>query len=222
MTLTDSTAKHLLAHHRDFEAFAVAMEGHYPGHFDAVYWAFLELYAPENPNQIVDLGTGPGRLLRDLHARYPKSTLVGVDAQPAMLERARQRVAEIPASRIVAHDLAAGPIAGLDAGGTDLVLCSMLLHEMQVPTQLLDEAHRLLCTGGILVLVDWMRFPLSRYAEGVRPHELDSFQHFSEHCRYSAEDLVWLVEQSGFRLRECMTRKSGARVMLAAEKVAGA
>lgn len=219
MTLTDRTAQHLLAHHRDFEAFAVAMEAHYPGHFDALYWAFLELYAPQNLRQIVDLGTGPGLLLPDLSARYPHSTIIGVDAQPAMLERARQRVAALPALRVVAHDLSAGPIQDLRAGETDLVLCSMLLHEMQVPTQLLDEAHRLLRPGGVLVLVDWMRFPLSRYAEGERPTELDAYQHFSEHCRYTEEDLSWLVERSGFRLRECMTRKSGARIMLAAEKM---
>lgn len=219
MTLSEPTEKHLLAHHRDFEAFALAMEAHYPGHFDALYWSFLALYGPGEPAQIVDLGTGPGLLLPDLKQRYPQSKLIGVDAQPAMLARAKERAVSLPDTHIVAHDLATGAIPDITDGTTDLLLCSMLLHEMQVPTRLLDEAHRLLRPGGVLVLVDWMRFALSRYAEGIRPEELDAYQHFSEHCRYTAEDLMWLVEQSGFRIQECITRKSGARIMLAAEKV---
>lgn len=219
MTLSEPTEKHLLAHHRDFDAFAVAMEANYPGHFDGVYWAFLETYGPKQPARIVDLGTGPGLLLPDLQQRYPQSALVGVDAQPAMLARARDRVKAMPNAQIVAHDLATGDIPEMLSGMTDLVLCSMLLHEMQVPTVLLDETYRLLRPGGVLVLVDWMRFALARYAEGERPDELDAYQHFSEHCRYTEEDLVWLVEKSGFRILESITRKSGARIMLAAEKV---
>jgi ubiquinone/menaquinone biosynthesis C-methylase UbiE len=194
------------------------MEAHHSGPFDPIFWAFLEIYAPTAPSCWVDLGTGPGLLLRDLRARHPTTRLVGVDAQPAMLARATEVVRELEHAELIDHDLATGAISDLVAGSVDVVTSSMLLHELPVPTALLDEAHRLLRPGGVFFLIDWARFPLARYAAGTRPETLDAFTHFSEHCRYSADDLVWLLERSGFEVLEAMTRRGGSRVSIAARK----
>lgn len=218
MPLHDDTHAHLLAHHRDFAAFADVMVATYRRRFDAVFWGVVSEYAPPEPRRVIDLGTGPGLLLEDLASRFPDAEIVGVDAQPEMLARARETVAALPRARLVEHDLAVPPIAELEAGGADLVIASMLLHEMQVPTRLLDEIARLLRPGGVLILYDWMRQPLERYAESVRPETLDQYTHFSEHCRYTAEDLAWLTERSGFKMLEWMTRRSGRHAMLVAER----
>jgi SAM-dependent methyltransferase len=218
MALKEHTEQHLLAHHRDFAAFAEAMVQTHAGRFDAVWWGFLERYAPAAPARVVDFGTGPGLLLQDLAARYPEAEVVGVDGQPEMLRRAEDLVASVEKAKLVAHDLAAPPIAGIDAGSVDLVVSSMVLHEMPVPTLALDEALRVLRPGGVFVILDWARFPLQAYAEDKRPESLDQFTHYSEHCRYTADDVSWLVAQSGFKVLETMTRKGGKHVLLAAEK----
>lgn len=52
---------------------------------------FTELVArvPGAPASIVDLGCGPGHLTAVLRARWPDAHVTGVDASPAMIERAR-------------------------------------------------------------------------------------------------------------------------------------
>ncbi|MGC5165654.1 methyltransferase domain-containing protein [Luteimicrobium sp. DT211] len=51
---------------------------------------FVDLLArvPGTPRTVVDLGAGPGHLVAAIHARWPDAVVTGVDASPAMVERA--------------------------------------------------------------------------------------------------------------------------------------
>jgi trans-aconitate 2-methyltransferase len=52
--------------------------------------ADLVARVPVDARTVVDLGSGPGHLSALLHARWPAATITGVDASPAMVERARR------------------------------------------------------------------------------------------------------------------------------------
>src|SRR5262245_10921173 len=68
--------------------------------FDTRFWNFFAAdVAPRLPAHpvIIDLGCGPGLLLRDLGERHPGAALHGYDVTPAMIDYARQ-VAFKPAS----------------------------------------------------------------------------------------------------------------------------
>jgi trans-aconitate 2-methyltransferase len=59
---------------------------------------FAELVAridADRPNDVVDLGCGPGNLTRLLRARWPDSRLCGLDSSPEMIDRARAAEPEI-------------------------------------------------------------------------------------------------------------------------------
>lgn len=216
--LQPQTHRHLEAHHRDFEEFAQRMVESHAGRFDPVFWGFLESHLPRSGTirRIVDLGTGPGLLPLDLARRFTEAQVIGVDAQPRMLERARKNVEAFPDRvRIVARDLAAPPIAEIEEGSVDLLIASMVIHEMEVPVLALDECARMLRPGGTLLIYDWVRQPLESYFEGKRPESIDDFTHFSEHCRYTPEDLAWLGGKSGFSLLEWMARHDGRHVLMA-------
>lgn len=219
MILKDDTETHLLAHHRDFAAFAEAMVASHPGRFDGVFWAFIERYLPARTARVVDLGTGPGLLVRDLVEHLKDAEVVGVEGQPQMLTKARALLAGVDRAKLVEADLAAPPLSGLDTASADVVIASMVVHELQVPTLILDEAARLLRPGGVFYILDWIRHPVEQYSDGERPNELAQFTHYSEHCRYTAEDYAWLVEKSGFEVVERMTRKNGRFVLLAARRL---
>lgn len=220
MALEPQTHEHLLAHHRDFKAFAQAMVDSHAGRFDPVFWAFTEKHAPEQVKRVVDLGTGPGLLLKDLAGRYPDADVIGVDGQPEMLAMAEEVVAGNDRLSVIAHDLAGESKMALDDASVDLVIASVVVHELQVPTRLLDEAARVLRPGGALIIYDWVRQPLESYAGGERPTTLDQFTHFSEHCRYTPDDLAWLISTSGFEVTEHMARKNGRFLLLAATRSA--
>jgi SAM-dependent methyltransferase len=218
MALEPHTHEHLLAHHRDFKAFAQAMVDSHAGRFDPVFWAFVGKHAPAEVARIVDLGTGPGLLLKDLAERYPDAAIVGVDGQPEMLALAEEVAAGDERLSVMAHDLGGEARMAIDDASVDLAIASVLVHELHVPTRMLDEAARILRPGGTLVIYDWVRQPLESYTGGERPTTLDQFNHFSEHCRYTPEDVAWLISTSGFVVAEHMARKNGRFLLLAATR----
>lgn len=218
MVFEKDTHDHILAHHGDFAAFADAMVESHARRFDAVFWSFLGLYAPASAKVIADFGTGPGLLLPELAEHYGASRVIGVDGQPEMLKRAEDVRETHDNVELIAHDLGSEAHTSIEAGSVDVVVASMLLHELQVPTRMLDEAARILKPGGTLFVYDWVRQPLASYSDGERPHTLDRFTHFSEHCRYAPEDLHWLVEKSGFGMKEWILRRNGGFILMAAER----
>ncbi|PRZ05529.1 trans-aconitate 2-methyltransferase [Isoptericola sp. CG 20/1183] len=90
---------------------------------------FAELLArvPGRPATVVDLGCGPGHLTGRLRARWPDADVLGIDASPAMIERAsadntdphvRYEIADL-------RDLARGRAS---VAGADLVLSNAALQ----------------------------------------------------------------------------------------------
>ncbi len=217
MALLPETHPHLAHRHDHDELVDVVVQSH-AARFDNLWWGFVDTYAHAHPFRVVDFGTGPALLVQDLCERFPDAEIIGVDAQPAMLARAARVLEPLENARVIAHDLASPPIPGLDAAQTDLVIASMVLHELSVPTRALDEAFRLLAPGGTLLVYDYMRHPLSTWAGAERPSESEAFHHFTTHCRFTADDYAWLVEQSGFSVHEVLTRREGRRVMIAARR----
>ncbi|GAA4716942.1 trans-aconitate 2-methyltransferase [Promicromonospora umidemergens] len=82
---------------------------------------FTELVArvPGTPSTVVDLGCGPGHLTAVLRARWPEAHVTGVDASPAMIEKAR---AADPDTEYVLADLST------DEHTADLVISNAALQ----------------------------------------------------------------------------------------------
>jgi trans-aconitate 2-methyltransferase len=71
------------------------------------------------PASILDLGCGPGHLTAVLRERWPGASVVGLDASPAMIERAR---ATDPAGAYVLGDVRDHAAGRSGAGDADLVI----------------------------------------------------------------------------------------------------
>lgn len=100
---------------------------------------------------IVDLGCGPGTVLRRLARRRPDLSLTGVDIDDAMLSIARRR---LPRARLLKASIDAVPI---DNNSADLVFSSMVFHHLvdQVKQGAFREAIRILKPGGLFLLCDF-------------------------------------------------------------------
>jgi SAM-dependent methyltransferase len=108
-----------------------------------------------------DLGCGTGRTAAWLRARGVVH-MDGVDATPAMLERARAR--GLHGSYAVADVRA----SGLPAGAYDLVVCCLVDEHLPELGALYAEARRLLRAGGAFVLVGF--HPFFIMATGMPTH----------------------------------------------------
>lgn len=233
MAFLPETHRHRPPPSRRSHDFAHVVAQSHAARFDNLWWGFVDTYATPNPFRVVDFGTGPALLVQDLCERFPDAEIFGVDARSDMVARALELLEPFDNAQVIEHDLASPPIPGLDDAQADLVIASMVLHQLPVPTIVLDEAHRVLAPGGVLLVYDWIRHPLSLYAEaalagerlaptsGVPPRTEEEFARFAEHCRFTADDYVWLLEQSGFSVHEVLTRREGRRVMIAARRREG-
>jgi ubiquinone/menaquinone biosynthesis C-methylase UbiE len=108
----------------------------------------LDRYQLDRP-AICDVGCGPGELSERLLDRYPGSTLIGVDLDPAHLERARARCARFGDRARFAIADATELVDQVD-GAFDLVICRHLLQAVPEPGAVLAQMKRVARAGGRL------------------------------------------------------------------------
>lgn len=120
---------------------------------------------------VLDVGCGTGVLSERLLGAFPSCRLTGVDLSPAMVERARARLAgraevrEADAERLPFHD-----------GAFDLVVCNDSFHHYPDPDRAAFQMWRVLRKGGALVLGDvWQPAPARAVMNAWMPfsHEGD-------------------------------------------------
>jgi ArsR family transcriptional regulator len=148
----------------------------------AVEAAVLDALGPKPVRDLVDLGTGTGRMLQ-LLAPYA-SRAVGLDASHAMLSVARANLERAGVTQIELRqgDIYAPPFP---RNAFDLVIIHQVLHYLDDPARAIREASRLVAPGGRLLVVDFA------------PHGLEFLREKQAHRRLGfARDQVagWLAE----------------------------
>ena len=135
----------------DVRAIYDAMAADYAAVENNPYNAYYEqpnlraLLPPVAGRRVLDAGCGAGRTSAWLVEQ--RAEVVGIDASPEMLRRARERV---PAASFALADLAQ-PLA-FDNGSFDVAVAALVMHYLRdwVPT--LRELRRVLRPGGVFVL----------------------------------------------------------------------
>ena len=197
----------------------------HPERFDAPFWAFYDAHVARRlpPRAVmIDLGCGPGLLLRDLGERHPDASLHGYDVTPAMITYGR-RLAFKPASvSLTVHDVTVEPLPLADAT-VNLASMSSVLHVFDEPLPTLAEIRRVLAPGAIFLLNDWIRQPLSSYLAWRRDVMKESgpdalrraFRLFPVHNKYTVEDWRWLLGEAGFEILAQTELRASHRIFVA-------
>ena len=151
--------------------------------------AMLEAMGSGPFGQLVDLGTGTGRILELFAERARRG--IGVDINRDMLAYARAKLerAGLSHCHVRQGDLYNVPV---EDGSTDGVVLHQVLHFLDDPATALREAARLLAPGGRLLVVDFA------------PHELEFLRDEFAHQRLgieSAQLRQWLSD-AGLDLAE--------------------
>ena len=135
--------------------------------------ALVEIIARADPRDLLDIGTGTGRMLEILAPRVEQA--LGIDQSREMLAVARVNLerAGLDNGRVRLGDMyqLALPDASFDA-----VVIHQVLHYAERPAAALAEAARVLRPAGSLVLVDFA------------PHALEFLRAEHAHCRLGFAD----------------------------------
>ena len=192
--------------------------------FGDAYWKFFDAQvAPHLPPRptLIDLGCGPGLLLRDLGERYPEATLYGYDVTPAMIAHGRQLPSAGAKPTLAVHDVATQPLPR-PAGTVHLVSMSSVLHVIDEPWPVMAEIRRVLAPRGIFLLNDWIRQPLEAYlawrrdvmGESEAESQRRGFRLFPVHNKYTPEDWRWLLGKAGFSIRHDAELRASHRIFV--------
>ncbi len=104
--------------------------------------------------KVLDVGTGPGRLLLALHAQSPALELVGMDISQGMVDQARQNIGAAGLSHCI--EMCEGGAANIPypEASFDLVVSTGSLHHWTDAVGGLNEIHRVLKPGGEALIYD--------------------------------------------------------------------
>lgn len=140
---------------------------------DAIEAAMLGALNGRRIETMLDLGTGTGRLLELFAPLYQSA--VGIDMSREMLSvaRAKLETAKITKASIRQGDVSAPPV---ERGRFDLVTIHQVLHYLDEPQVVLNEAARALRAGGTLLVVDFA------------PHQLEYLREKQAHQRLGFSD----------------------------------
>ncbi len=114
----------------------------------------IRMHPLEQGRKVLDVGCGTGAHL-DLY-RKSGCELYGIDTSPSMLNVARTRLGEEAELRL--SDATKIPY---ENDTFDLILCMLVLHEMDQPTRMsvITEMKRVLKTDGRILLIDFHAGP---------------------------------------------------------------
>jgi ubiquinone/menaquinone biosynthesis C-methylase UbiE len=160
----------------------------------------VEQAAPAPGQRILDLGCGTGTLAIQVKRRVPGAEVVGLDADPEMLDRARRK-AEAGGAEI---ELMEGYSTALpyEDEAFDRVLSTLFFHHLdpEPKRQTAREIARVLREGGELHVADWGKPSDPAMAAaflGIRL--LDGFENTAENYR---GELPAIFEEAGLRQAE--------------------
>ena len=103
----------------------------------------------------IDIGCGPGQILRKLAARLPEWQFLGVDRSLTMIRRARD-TRNSRAANVAFLSGDAGLLPFRDST-FDLVLCNSVLHHIGDPSRLFAEIRRIAKANAAILLRDLRR-----------------------------------------------------------------
>jgi len=118
--------------------------------FDQTHQAALALAASivHQPESVLDVGCGTGRLLRRAYRYWPEAQLIGVDPAQGMIEQAKLLTPNATFYTAMAETLP------LQDNSVDLAISTISFHHWQNQAAGIREITRVLRPGGYFMLVD--------------------------------------------------------------------
>jgi len=130
---------------------AISATSVFQRHYDLVARDILS-YCAEG--SLLDIGTGPGRLLLKLHQQSPRMRVVGIDTSPSMVAKAQKNMVDAGLSDVIeVREGNAGRMPCADSS-FDIVVSTGSIHHWKQPIAALNDVYRVLKPGAYALMYD--------------------------------------------------------------------
>ena len=149
--------------------------------------AMLKIAKGKSFEHLIDMGTGTGRVV-EIFAPYVKHA-VGYDSSQEMLKLARANLEQAGLTHCQAR---LGDITALPAktASADLITIHQVIHYLDNPFAVIEEAKRLLVAGGKILIVDFAK----------HQHEFLRSEHAHRRLGFADSEVKFWAESNGLSL----------------------
>jgi ubiquinone/menaquinone biosynthesis C-methylase UbiE len=118
--------------------------------------------------RIIDVGSGAGATAIILAQEFPQSEIVGIDLSEPLLRLATGAAQAAGLAARVRFETGDAERIPYEGDSFDVVLSLNMVHIVQHPIQMLDEAERILVPDGLLFIVDLRRSWLGLFEKEMK------------------------------------------------------
>ena len=118
---------------------------------------FLAAHGPCRGGELLDVGTGPGRIPIALGHADPHARILGIDLAEPMLDRARRNTAGAGLAGRIRFERADAKALPYADGAFEALLSNTIVHHIPEPARVLAEMARVVAPGGTLFVRDLAR-----------------------------------------------------------------
>jgi ubiquinone/menaquinone biosynthesis C-methylase UbiE len=172
--------------------------------YDDEFWnAFKSLTNRESRPVVADFGCGPGLLLADIANRFKAHTAIALDESDQMLTLAETYLRErtdLKSIDIQQVNFDAEKIK-VDSESIDFAFSGFMLHEVASPSDFVSNVYKLVKSNGIYVVYDFVSGNEEMFVKTMSEHGMNEEQarkRYPHMCKHSADDIVEILETSGF------------------------
>ncbi len=169
------------------------------GSDDAIESALLTAVTGQEINTLIDLGTGTGRILQIFAPTITKG--IGYDNSHEMLNVARANLEQDHITHCLVRQADIRDIPQDDASA-DLITIHQVLHYLDDPHAVVQEAERVLRPGGKILIVDFAQ----------HHHEFLRSDHAHRRLGFSDDEIKAWCEQNALILQHSHTVSHGGNV----------
>jgi ubiquinone/menaquinone biosynthesis C-methylase UbiE len=138
---------------------------------------------------VLDVGCGQGKSFRLLNERFSPATLMGIDADPEILEMARAQAQQDGVEVKLA--LGSGSAIDLPDNSVDILFCHQTFHHLVEHEKAIAEFYRVLKPGGMLLWAESTRAYIHSWIIRLL------FRHPMD-VQKTADEYLALIRQAGF------------------------
>ncbi|MFW9964622.1 MAG: class I SAM-dependent methyltransferase [Candidatus Sifarchaeia archaeon] len=180
------------------------MADSYNVRYDDAFWKAFSTLINDDPRPVVaDFGCGPGLLLADIANRFKAHTAIALDESEPMLTLAKKNLRErtkLESIDIQKVNFDADEIQ-VDMNSIDFAFSGFMLHEVANPIDFTTKVHRLVKSNGFFTIYDFVSGNEERFVKIVTKQgmsEEHARKRYPHMCKHSADDIVEILETSGF------------------------